>query len=106
VDEMKILNQAVLLRLGGEAAALATIILKKGSVPRNVGSKMIIFRDGRILGTIGGGCGEGEVIEKAFEVMDTGVPGKHTVDLTKGLFYEDGGICGGTFEVFIESLSK
>lgn len=105
VDDMKIINQAVLLRLGGEASALATIILKKGSVPRNIGSKMIIFRDGRILGTIGGGCGEGEVIEKAFDVIDTGIPSKHTVDLTKGLFYEDGGICGGTFDVFIEPLT-
>jgi xanthine/CO dehydrogenase XdhC/CoxF family maturation factor len=104
VDDMKLIDQAVLLRLGGEACALATIIVKKGSVPRNIGSKMIIFREGRILGTIGGGCGEGEVIEKAFEVIDTGLPMKHTVDLTRGLFYEDGGICGGTFEVFIEPL--
>lgn len=106
MDEMNIINQAVLLSLGGEAAALATIIQKKGSVPRNVGSKMIIFKNGRIIGTIGGGCGEGEVIEKAMEVIETGVPGKHTVDLTKGLFYEDGGICGGTFEVFIELLKR
>ncbi|MHC0038761.1 XdhC family protein [Pseudoneobacillus sp. C159] len=103
---MKMIRQAYLVRLGGEAAALATIILKKGSVPRNVGSKMIIFRDGSIFGTIGGGCGEGEVIEKAFEVIDSGLPIKHTVDLTKGLFYEDGGICGGTFEVFIEPIRK
>ncbi|SFB02389.1 XdhC and CoxI family protein [Bacillus sp. cl95] len=106
MDDMKIMNQAVLLRLGGEAAALATIIRKKGSVPRDVGSKMIVFREGTILGTIGGGCGEGEVIERAFEVIETEIPVKHTVDLTKGLFYEDGGICGGTFEVFIEPLSE
>lgn len=105
MDDMKIIEKAVLLRSGGDAAALATIISKKGSVPRNVGSKMIIWRDGGILGTIGGGCGEGEVIEKAFQVIDTGVPDKYTVDLTKGIFYEDGGICGGLFEVFIEPLS-
>jgi xanthine dehydrogenase accessory factor len=105
VNELEILEQAVLLIGKNEAAALATIIIKKGSVPRNVGSKMIIKRDGKIIGTIGGGCGEGEVIEKAFEVIDTGIPCKHTVDLTKGLFYEDGGICGGIFEVFIEPLT-
>jgi xanthine/CO dehydrogenase XdhC/CoxF family maturation factor len=106
VDDMKIIEKTVLLRLGGDAAALATIIHKKGSVPRNVGSKMIILQDGGIIGTIGGGCGEGEVIEKALEVIDSGVPDKHTVDLTKGLFYEDGGICGGTFEVFIEPITN
>lgn len=106
MDDMKIIKKAILLRLGGDAAALATIILKKGSVPRNVGSKMIIMRDGEIFGTIGGGCGEGEVIEKAFQVIDSGIPDQHTVDLTKGLFYEDGGICGGTFDVFIEPLTN
>lgn len=105
MNELEILEKAVLLKERKEAAALATIIVKKGSVPRNVGSKMIIMRDGKIIGTIGGGCGEGEVIEKAFEVIDTGIACKHPVDLTKGLFYEDGGICGGTFVVFIEPLT-
>jgi xanthine/CO dehydrogenase XdhC/CoxF family maturation factor len=105
VNELGILEQAIFLKERKDAAALATIIVKKGSVPRNVGSKMIILRDGKIIGTIGGGCGEGEVIEKAFEVIDTGTPCKYTVDLTKGLFYEDGGICGGIFEVFIEPLT-
>ena len=105
MDEIKLLEKAVSLHLSGEAAALATIISKKGSIPRNVGSKMIIFRDGQLIGTVGGGCGEGEVIEKAFDVMDTGIPKKHKVDLTKGLFYEDGGICGGIFEVFIEPIN-
>jgi xanthine/CO dehydrogenase XdhC/CoxF family maturation factor len=105
VNELEILEQAIFLKERKEPAALATIIVKKGSVPRNVGSKMIIMRDGKIIGTIGGGCGEGEVIERAFDVIDTGIPCKHTVDLTKGLFYEDGGICGGIFEVFIEPLT-
>lgn len=100
-----IVEKAVQLSKGGDEAAVATIVHKKGSVPRDVGSKMIILRGGGIYGTIGGGCGEAEVIKKAFMVIDTGIPDKHTVDLTKGLFYEDGGICGGTFEVFIEPLN-
>ncbi|WP_102349646.1 XdhC family protein [Bacillus sp. Marseille-P3661] len=106
MDNVNLIEKAVLLRLRGDAAALASIIKKKGSVPRNVGSKMIIMRNGEIFGTIGGGCGEAEVIEKALQVIDKGIPDKHTVDLTKGLFYEDGGICGGVFEVFIEPLSQ
>jgi xanthine/CO dehydrogenase XdhC/CoxF family maturation factor len=104
MNGINIMEKAVHLRKGGVVAAIATIISKKGSTPRNIGSKMIVLRDGEIFGTIGGGCGEAEVIEKALDVMDSRIADKHTVDLTQGLFYEDGGICGGTFEVFIEPL--
>ncbi|PAV29757.1 sulfurylase small subunit [Virgibacillus profundi] len=90
----------------GIKAAVATIIGTKGSTPRRTGAKMIIFADGEIYGTIGGGCGEGEVIEKSFSVMDQGIPAQHQVDLTEGLFYEDGGICGGIMDVFIEPIHQ
>ncbi|WP_241840493.1 XdhC family protein [Fictibacillus sp. S7] len=85
-------------------AALATIVSTKGSTPRKTGSKMIITSTGALIGTIGGGCGEGEVIKKALEVIKTGKPVTHNVDLTSGLLYEDGGICGGIMNVFIEPL--
>ncbi|MDN4073946.1 XdhC family protein [Fictibacillus terranigra] len=88
----------------GEHAALATIVRTRGSTPRKAGSKMIIYPSGRIIGTVGGGCGEGEVIEKALKVINTGQPVTHEVDLTTGLLYEDGGICGGIMDVFIEPL--
>lgn len=104
MNGLELIEKAVELRKGGVVGAVATIISKKGSTPRNIGSKMIILRSGEIIGTIGGGCGEAEVIEKAYEVMDNLMPDKHKVDLTQGLFYEDGGICGGTFDVFIEPL--
>lgn len=92
------------IKADGENAALATIIQTKGSTPRKTGSKMIIFPSGGIEGTIGGGCGEAEVIEKAFEVIQTGEAATYIVDLTKGLFYEDGGICGGIMKIFIEKV--
>ena len=88
----------------GMNAAVATIIRTKGSTPRSIGAKMIILADGDIYGTIGGGCGEGEVIEKSFAVMERGIPSQHRVDLTEGLMYEDGGICGGIMDVFIEPI--
>lgn len=93
------------LRQSGTNAAVATVIRTKGSTPRKTGTKMIVLQDGSIVGTIGGGCGEGEVIEKAFHVMKSGIPTQHRVDLTKGLFYEDGGICGGVLDVFIEPVN-
>ncbi|MDQ0252897.1 xanthine/CO dehydrogenase XdhC/CoxF family maturation factor [Evansella vedderi] len=98
------LQQAVAIRERGEAAALATVIQTKGSTPRKVGAKMIIYPNGDIEGTIGGGCGEAEVIREALNVIETKVPCHYVVDLTSGLLYEDGGICGGTMEIFIERL--
>lgn len=92
------------IKSAGEDAAVATIIRTKGSTPRKTGSKMIIFPSGRIEGTIGGGCGEAEVIQRAIEVIQSSDPVKHIVDLTKGLYYEDGGICGGIMEVYIEKV--
>lgn len=104
MKQLHIIQRTMEIQKGGEKAALATVIRTKGSTPRKAGSKMIIFPCGKIEGTIGGGCGEAEVIEKGFEVIFTGLPCKHTVDLTKGLLYEDGGICGGIMDVFIEPL--
>lgn len=104
MNSIQLIQRTIEIQKGGEKAALATIIRTKGSTPRKAGSKMIIFPCGKIEGTIGGGCGEAEVIEKGFEVIFTQESCKHTVDLTKGLLYEDGGICGGIMDVFIEPL--
>lgn len=55
-------KRVLAVRQQGDGAAAATIIRTKGSTPRRPGAKMIIYPDGEIFGTIGGGCGEGEVI--------------------------------------------
>ncbi|TCJ03536.1 XdhC family protein [Cytobacillus praedii] len=104
MEQLHIIKRTMEIKAAGEDAALATIIRTKGSTPRKTGSKMIIFLSGRIEGTIGGGCGEAEVIEEAIKVIQSSIPIKHIVDLTKGLFYEDGGICGGIMEVYIEKI--
>lgn len=104
MEQLHIIKRTMEIKAAVEDAALATIIRTKGSTPRKTGSKMIIFLSGRIEGTIGGGCGEAEVIEEAIKVIQSGIPIKHIVDLTKGLLYEDGGICGGIMEVYIEKV--
>lgn len=104
MSELDFFEHVLNARERGDEAAVATIIRTKGSTPRATGAKMIIYPDGKIFGTIGGGCGEGEVIEKAFFVIKEGSPTQHQVDLTEGLFYEDGGICGGIMDVFIEPV--
>ncbi len=86
----------------GETVAMATIVRRKGSVPREVGAKMLVYRDGRISGTVGGGCGEAEVWRSALNVIDTGRPSMVQVSLTEEIALESQGVCGGIFDVFIQ----
>lgn len=86
----------------GETVAVATIIRRKGSVPREVGAKMLVHRGGRISGTVGGGCGEAEVWRSALNVIDTRRPNTVQVELTEEIAMESQGVCGGIFDVFIQ----
>ncbi|MBC7959569.1 MAG: XdhC family protein [Vallitaleaceae bacterium] len=85
-----------------EPKALVTILSTKGSVPRKAGAKMIVFADGRILGSIGGGCSEKDVINCALTVIKSGQPQFLTVDMTGDIAEDDGMVCGGIMEVLIE----
>jgi xanthine/CO dehydrogenase XdhC/CoxF family maturation factor len=91
---------------GGRTIALATIVSAKGSVPRGVGAKMLVDPGEELVGTVGGGCGEGEVIEAAFDVIRTGEPQMVRVDLTEDLLSLSPAVCGGTMEVFVEAISE
>ena len=86
----------------GETVALATIVKRKGSVPREVGAKMLVHRGGKISGTVGGGCGEAEVWRSALNVIDTQRPSMVQVDLTEEISMESQGVCGGIFDVFVQ----
>jgi xanthine dehydrogenase accessory factor len=87
---------------GGHALALATIVRRRGSVPREVGAQMLVHRDGHIFGTVGGGCGEAEVWRAALNVIDTGRPRMVQVSLTEEISLESQGVCGGIFDIFIQ----
>jgi xanthine/CO dehydrogenase XdhC/CoxF family maturation factor len=87
----------------GRRVALATVIRVKGSTPRDVGSKMLIDVDGGQIGTIGGGCGEAEVLLAAQEVIETGIPKLIRVDLTDDYLSWSPAVCGGVMDVFIEA---
>src|SRR5512136_1661350 len=90
----------------GEAVAVATIIDVKGSVPREVGAKMIIHPLGRHVGTVGGGCGEADVIKAALDVIQTGEPATVRVDLTEDISMKSLGVCGGIMDVFVEQMRR
>jgi len=84
--------------------ALATIIVKKGCGPREAGTKMVVLEDGRIIGTIGGGCAEAEAITKARYCMREGVSTLEHVDMTGREAAENGLVCGGIMDIWIQPL--
>ena len=86
----------------GDSVALATVIGLRGSVPREVGAKMMIHPYGRHAGTIGGGCGEANVIRTALDVLQDGHPRIVSVDLTEPFARESVGVCGGTMLVYVD----
>jgi xanthine/CO dehydrogenase XdhC/CoxF family maturation factor len=88
----------------GRAVALATVVAARGSTPRGVGSKMLIDPSGGLVGTIGGGCGEGDVIEAAGGVVATGRPKRIRVELTDAEESWSPAVCGGVMEVLIEPV--
>ena len=85
---------------------LATIISRKGSAPRSVGTKMLIRADGTTVDTIGGGCIESEVIRKALLMMRAEDEGFRlcTVDMTADAAEDEGMVCGGVVEVMLEKV--
>lgn len=96
-------DRAESLLAEGKPFVLATIIRTRGSVPREVGAKMVVPREGQPFGTIGGGCGEGEVLRRAYPLFDQNVPPRIVqVDLT-GEFDQDViQVCGGLMDVALD----
>lgn len=88
----------------GERAALVTIVSTSGSTPQRVGAKMLVYEDGRIAGTIGGGCYEHDAAGKAREALRLHRPQLVRYSLNDELAAESGLICGGQMEVYIEPV--
>jgi xanthine dehydrogenase accessory factor len=86
----------------GETTAVATIVSRRGSSPREVGAKMLIRANGDIDGTVGGGCGEAEVWRTALDVMADREARTVVVDLTEDIAMHTDGVCGGIMEIFVE----
>lgn len=88
----------------GRAVALCTVVRRKGSTPRGVGSRMLVDPEQGLVGTVGGGCGEAMVIDAAREVVRTGTPRVVRVDLTEDILSWSPAVCGGIFDVFVERV--
>lgn len=87
-----------------EPAAIATVVRVRGSAPRQAGARMLVLAGGRIFGSVGGGCGEAEVRLAAVDVIRSGQPRMVSLNLTRDLAEDEGMICGGLMDVFVEPL--
>ena len=88
----------------GEPAALVTIVSTTGSTPQRVGAKMLVFADGRIVGTIGGGCYENDAFWKARDAITNRKPQLVHYELDDDFAQESGLVCGGQMDVYIEPI--
>ena len=86
----------------GETLAIATIVSTLGSTPREVGAQMVVTASGEILGTVGGGCGEAEVIREAVQVIRSRRPALVKVELMDDIESDSPAVCGGILNVFVD----
>ncbi len=101
---MDIYDEIVRLRKLGQKCALATIVQKRGSIPSFESAKLLVREDGSMMGTVGGGCVEAEVWNAAREVLDTEKPKNLSFSLGQEAAYDEGLICGGQLNIFVEPV--
>ncbi len=90
----------------GEPVALGIISGAKGSSPQKVGAKALFYGDGRIKGTLGGGCLEAEVQQRAIQSLRSGQSARFDLLLDHDFGWDDGLICGGKVEGLILSNAQ
>ena len=102
---MDVFDELTRLRRAGQKCALATIVQVRGSIPSFESAKLLVREDGSLVGTIGGGCVEAEVWNAAREVIATEKPRHMSFNLGQDAAYDNGLICGGQLDVFVECIS-
>ena len=90
----------------GERVVVATVTHTRGSTPQQRGAKMLFFESGEVAGTVGGGCIEAEVWSEAREALRSGKSALHHFSLTAEEASEEGMVCGGTMDIFIDVWAR
>jgi xanthine dehydrogenase accessory factor len=101
----ELLNAVLIEEKEDMPKAMVTIVSRKGSAPRDVGTKMVVYKDGTIIGTIGGGCVESSIRGDALISIDNKKHKLISVDMTGRYAEDEGMVCGGVVEIFVESIS-
>lgn len=101
---MDLYDEIVRLRNLGQKCALATIVQVNGSIPSYESAKLLVREDGSMMGTVGGGCVEAEVWTAAREVIESEKPRHLSFSLGQDAAYDQGLICGGQLNIFVEPV--
>jgi len=99
-----ILAQAEAWAKAGKGVAVATVVETWGSAPRPVGSHLVIDEDGTFLGSVSGGCVEGEVVTEALDVIGSGKPRLLEFGVADETAWRSGLSCGGRIAVYVEKV--
>jgi xanthine/CO dehydrogenase XdhC/CoxF family maturation factor len=102
----EILDDVERWRARGEKVAIATVVATRKSAPRPVGAKLAVSESGELVGSVSGGCVEGDVFEHAREVLQTGVPQLLCYGIEDEEAWNVGLPCGGEIDVFVEALEE
>jgi len=101
----EVIQEAVKLVGENQPCVLATVVRTKGSTPQKAGAKLLVRKDGSGVGTLGGGCVEGDIWFAAKEILRRhGAPEFRDYLLNEDIAARDGLVCGGTMYFFIEPL--
>ena len=101
----EVFHEAVDLLGKDDPIVVATVIRTKGSTPQKPGSKLLVRKDGSGVGTLGGGCVEGDIWFAASELLKNGGSAQYReYELNEDLAAEDGLICGGTMYFLIDPV--
>ncbi len=101
---MDLYEEIASIRRAGRSCALATVVGARGSTPSYEGAKLLVREDGSVEGTVGGGCVEAQVLAAARAVIGTGKPQRLSFELSQDAVSNDGLLCGGELEVFVEPI--
>jgi xanthine dehydrogenase accessory factor len=105
LTQSEVYEQIAQAQSEGKRLAVATIIATSGSTPQRTGAKLLVFEDGRMMGTVGGGCVEADVWTEARAALTENRPRlcrftlRDAPDVSPD---EEGMICGGEMEIFID----
>jgi xanthine/CO dehydrogenase XdhC/CoxF family maturation factor len=104
-SDADILTEAEAWRRGGREVALATVVETWGSAPRPVGSHLVIDGEGNFLGSVSGGCVEGDVISEAMDVIGDGRARMLEFGVADETAWRSGLSCGGRIKVYVEKVA-
>lgn len=100
----EILREAQIWKEAGRAVAVATVVETWGSAPRPVGSHLVIDGEGLFVGSVSGGCVEGDVVTEALDVIEAGTPRLLEFGVADDTAWKAGLSCGGRIKVYVERL--